>query len=89
LSPEEVARMLAAAPGVKYKAALSVAYGAGLRVWRFSPLLEAVSPHSMQDMHVEGLKLLCRAVSGHRASYRLSRLNLYMILAYAMVRPRP
>jgi integrase/recombinase XerD len=32
LSPEEVARMLAAAPGVKYKAALSVAYGAGLRV---------------------------------------------------------
>src|SRR5271163_3666856 len=32
LSPEEVARLLAAAPGVKYKAALSVAYGAGLRV---------------------------------------------------------
>ena len=32
LSPEEVARMLEAAPGVKYKAALSVAYGAGLRV---------------------------------------------------------
>jgi hypothetical protein len=30
LSPEEVARL--AAPGVKYKAALSVAYGAGLRV---------------------------------------------------------
>src|SRR5438445_4798113 len=32
LSPEEVARFLEAAPGVKYKAALSVAYGAGLRV---------------------------------------------------------
>ena len=32
LSPEEVARLLAAAPGVKYKAALGVAYGAGLRV---------------------------------------------------------
>src|ERR1700676_3495106 len=31
LSPEEVARMLEAAPGLKYKAALSVAYGAGLR----------------------------------------------------------
>jgi integrase/recombinase XerD len=31
LSPEEVARLLAAAPGVKYQAALSVAYGAGLR----------------------------------------------------------
>ncbi len=32
LSPEEVARLLNAAPGLKYKAALSVAYGAGLRV---------------------------------------------------------
>jgi integrase/recombinase XerD len=32
LSQEEVARLLEAAPGLKYKAALSVAYGAGLRV---------------------------------------------------------
>ena len=32
LSPDEVARFLEAAPGLKYKAALSVAYGAGLRV---------------------------------------------------------
>jgi len=31
LSPEEVARFLDAAPGLKYRAALSVAYGAGLR----------------------------------------------------------
>src|SRR6202162_190080 len=31
LSVEEVERLLAAAPGLKYKAALSVAYGAGLR----------------------------------------------------------
>src|ERR1700749_308273 len=31
LSVDEVARLLAAAPGLKYKAALSVAYGAGLR----------------------------------------------------------
>ena len=31
LSPEEVARLLDPAPGLKYKAALSVAYGAGLR----------------------------------------------------------
>jgi integrase len=31
LEPEEVARLLDAAPGLKYKAALSVAYGAGLR----------------------------------------------------------
>ena len=32
LSREEAARLLEAAPGLKYKAALSVAYGAGLRV---------------------------------------------------------
>jgi integrase/recombinase XerD len=32
LSPEEVERLLDAAPGLKYKAALAVAYGAGLRV---------------------------------------------------------
>jgi integrase/recombinase XerD len=32
LSPEEVTRPLEAAPGPKYKAALSAAYGAGLRV---------------------------------------------------------
>jgi integrase/recombinase XerD len=31
LSPEEVARFLEVAPGLKYRAALSVAYGAGLR----------------------------------------------------------
>jgi integrase/recombinase XerD len=31
LSPEEMARLLDAAPGLKYKAALSIAYGAGLR----------------------------------------------------------
>jgi integrase/recombinase XerD len=31
LSPQEVARLLDAAPGFKYRAALSVAYGAGLR----------------------------------------------------------
>jgi site-specific recombinase XerD len=31
LSPEEVGRLLDAAPGLKYKAALSMAYGAGLR----------------------------------------------------------
>jgi integrase/recombinase XerD len=32
LSVEEAAQLLAAAPGIKYKAALGVAYGAGLRV---------------------------------------------------------
>jgi len=36
LSPDEVVRFLEAAPGIKYKAAFSVAYGAGLRC-RLSP----------------------------------------------------
>jgi len=31
LTPEEVARLIDAAPGPKYRAALSIAYGAGLR----------------------------------------------------------
>src|SRR5674476_1075079 len=38
LSPEEVSRFLAAAPGLKYKAAFSVAYGAGLRASEGAPL---------------------------------------------------
>ena len=37
LSKEEVTQILEAAPGVKYKAALSVAYGAGLRVSEVRP----------------------------------------------------
>lgn len=32
LSPEEVGRLIAAAPNLKHQAAMSVAYGAGLRV---------------------------------------------------------
>src|SRR5262249_55183680 len=38
LSEEEVAQLLEAAPGVKYKAAFSVAYGAGLRVFEVTNL---------------------------------------------------
>jgi integrase/recombinase XerD len=38
LSQQEVARLLEAAPGVKYKAAMSVAYGAGLRVFEVANL---------------------------------------------------
>ncbi len=44
LSPREVKRLLDAAPGLKYKAALSVAYGAGLRaaeVARLNRMIDA------------------------------------------------
>ena len=43
LSPEEVARLLEAAPGLKYRAALSVAYGAGLRATEVVSLKSATS----------------------------------------------
>ena len=48
LSPEEVARFLEAAPGPKYKAALSAAYGAGLRVSEVVAL--KVERHRLQRM---------------------------------------
>ena len=49
LSPEEVARMLEAAPGIKYKAALSVAYGAGLRVSEVVSLKISASTSATHD----------------------------------------
>ena len=54
LSQEEVARLLEAAPGIKYKAALSVAYGAGLRVSEVANLkvsdIPGSSPGTSQRM---------------------------------------
>ena len=50
LSPEEVARFPEAAPGLKYRAALSVAYGAGLR-----------AALSRRRRHVEGSATASRA----------------------------
>jgi site-specific recombinase XerD len=48
LSPEEVGRLLEAAPGpgLKYKAALSIAYGAGLRVGEVVSWAVAIGPAS-------------------------------------------
>ena len=48
LSPDEVGRLLEAAPGpgLKYKAALSIAYGAGLRVGEVVPRV-AISSHML------------------------------------------
>src|SRR5580693_9402606 len=58
LSPEEVARLLEAAPGVKYKAALSVAYGAGLRV------SEVVS---LKVSDIDSKRMMLRVEAGARA----------------------
>ncbi|MCH8154581.1 MAG: site-specific integrase, partial [Proteobacteria bacterium] len=53
LSPEEVARLLDAAPGLKYRAALSVAYGAGLRASEVVSLKPADTESSRMVIRVE------------------------------------
>jgi integrase/recombinase XerD len=53
LSPEEVARLLDAAPGLKYKAALSVAYGAGLRAAEVASLKVADIDSTRMVIRVE------------------------------------
>ena len=55
LSPEEVARLLDAAPGLKYRAALSVAYGAGLR---------AAEVVSLKVSDIDSKRMLIRVEQG-------------------------
>ena len=50
LTTEEVARLLEAAPGPKYRTALAVAYGAGLRVSEVASLKVSDKPNP--DLHV-------------------------------------
>jgi site-specific recombinase XerD len=57
LSPEEVRRLLDAAPGLKYRAALSVAYGAGLRA------SEVVSL-KMSDIDSDSERMVIRVEQG-------------------------
>jgi site-specific recombinase XerD len=58
LSPEEVARLLDAAPGLKYKAALSVAYGAGLR---------ATEVVSLKVSDIDSQRMIIRVEQGKAA----------------------
>jgi integrase/recombinase XerD len=55
LSPEEVARFLEAAPGLKYRAALSVAYGAGLR---------AAEVVSLKVSDIDSMRMVIRVEQG-------------------------
>jgi integrase/recombinase XerD len=66
LSPEEVVRFLEAAPGIKYKAALSVAYGAGLRV------SEVVS---LKISDVESKRMVLRVEQGKGRKDRYAMLS--------------
>ena len=53
LSLDEVSRFLEAAPGLKYKAAFSIAYGAGLRACEVRPLKPAGIDAKRMVMRVE------------------------------------
>src|SRR5467141_4999656 len=83
LSPEEVARFLEAAPGIKYKAALSVAYGAGLRV------SEVVSL-KVSDIDSERMMLRVEQGKGHKDRHAMLSPVLLELLRdwYRIARPQ-
>jgi integrase/recombinase XerD len=70
LSPEEVARLLDAAPSLKYKAALSVAYGAGLRV------SEVVA---LKVSDIDSKRMVIRVEQGKGRKDRYAMLSPYLL----------
>src|SRR5215467_7655828 len=82
LSPEEVARFLEAAPGIKYKAALSVAYGAGLRVSEVAAL-------KVPDIDSERMMLRVEQGKGRKDRYAMLSPQLLELLRdwYRVARP--
>lgn len=77
LTPEEVARLIDAAPGPKYRAALSVAYGAGLRASEVVSLKVA-------DIDAERMVIRVEEGKGHKDRYaKLSPLLLEELRAWA------
>ena len=70
LSPEEIARFLDAAPGLKYKAALSVAYGAGLRAG------EVVS---LKVSDIDSKRMLIRVEQGKGGKDRYVMLSAHLL----------
>ena len=70
LSPEEVARLLDAAPGLKYKAALSVAYGAGLR---------ATEVISLKVPDIDSKRMLIRVEQGKGRKDRYVMLSPHLL----------
>lgn len=66
LTQEEVARLLEAAPGAKYKAALSVAYGAGLR---------ASEVVSLKVSDVDSARMILRVEQGKGRKDRYAMLS--------------
>ncbi len=66
LSPEEVARLLDHAPGLKHRAALSVAYGAGLR---------AAEVVSLKPSDIDSDRMVIRVEQGKGRSDRYAKLS--------------
>jgi site-specific recombinase XerD len=70
LSPEEVAQLLNAAPGLKYQAALSVAYGAGLR---------AAEVVSLKISDIDSKRMVIRVEQGKGHKDRYVMLSPYLL----------
>ena len=66
LSPEEVARLLDHAPGLKHRAALSVAYGAGLR---------AAEVVSLKPSDIDSDRMVIRVEQGKGRKDRYAKLS--------------
>src|ERR1700719_274715 len=83
LSPEEVARFLDAAPGLKYKVALSVAYGAGLRVSEVVAL-------KVSDIDSKRMVIRIEQGKGHKDRYVMLSPHLLELLRawYNVARPQ-
>ena len=83
LSPEEVARFLDAAPGLKYKVALSVAYGAGLRVSEVVAL-------KVSDIDSKRMVIRIEQSKGHKDRYVMLSPHLLELLRawYNAARPQ-
>lgn len=70
LSPDEVTRLLEAAAGPKYKAAFSLAYGAGLRVAEIA---------SVKVSDIDSTRMLLRVEQGKRRKDRYAILSPKML----------
>jgi len=83
LSPEEVVRFLEAAPGIKYKAAFSVAYGAGLRVAEVATL-------KVSDIDSKRMMLRVEQGKGRKDRYAMLSPQLLELLRdwYRVARPQ-
>jgi integrase/recombinase XerD len=83
LSPDEVARFLEAAPGIKYKAAFSVAYGAGLRVSEVAAL-------KVCDIDSKRMMLRIEQGKGRKDRYAMLSPTLLELLRdwYRVARPQ-